>query len=596
MARARDEDFGEISLRVSEERFRETFENAAVGIAHVGLDGRWLWVNQTLCDIVGYSPDELLKKTFQEITHPGDLEADLASARRLLLGEISSYAREKRYVRKDGSAVWINLTVSLGGKKHEEPNYFIAVIEDISGRKLAEESLNAAQERLGLAQRASKSGVWDWNIAADTLFWTPENYELYGLDPGVVPSFDAWFRAIHPDDRERVAEQVHRVLEQRTCWDAEFRIIHPARGVRWLLGVGDLTCDLESHPVRMVGINIDITERKAAEEELQRREQEFQALVENSPDIITRFDLQSRHLYVNRSVERATGIPQQQFIGRTNGELGMPDDLCRIWDSTISQSIETRREVDFEFQFEGPGGRRHFHSRLCPEFGPDGHVVSVLGVCADITERKVLQAELLTIAEREQRRIGQDLHDDVGQELTGVGLMADALLEALEESGSPEVGLIAKIRARLLYIHGRVQALSRGLIPVEVDARGLMKALDDLSRRVTIVQGIECAFECLHPVPVEDNRVATHLYRITQEAIANAVKHSHAEHLRVTLHESEGILTLEIRDDGIGIPDEISRGSGMGLKIMQYRCGLIGGMLTVGRAGGAGTRVVCKIG
>src|SRR6202011_1557671 len=99
-------------------------------------------------------------------------------------------------------------------------------------------------------------------------------------------------------------------------------------------------------------------------------------------------------------------------------ELGMPENLCQIWDCTLSQTIQTRREVDFEFNFEGPGGTRHFHARLCPEFGSDGHIVSVLGVCADITDRKVLQAELLTIAEQEQRRIGQDLHDEVGQELT----------------------------------------------------------------------------------------------------------------------------------------------------------------------------------
>jgi PAS domain S-box-containing protein len=155
--RKRDEE----ELRESEERFRATFEQAAVGIAHTAPDGSWLRVNQRLCDIVGYTREELLQKTFQDITHPDDLDADLEQVRRLLTSEISTYSMEKRYIRKDGSVVWIGLTVSLVREPSGEPGYFIAVVEEITGRKRAEEELEtrthqqAAVTALGLRALAN---------------------------------------------------------------------------------------------------------------------------------------------------------------------------------------------------------------------------------------------------------------------------------------------------------------------------------------------------------------------------------------------------------------------------------------------------------
>src|SRR5215207_6015375 len=138
----------EQKLREREERFRATFEQAAVGIAHTALDGRWLRVNHKLCDILGYTCEELLQKTFQEITHPDDLEPTLGYRRQLLAAEIGSFSMEKRYVRKDGSIVWGNLTASLGREPSGEPGYVIHVIEDITDRKRTEEALQESSREI----------------------------------------------------------------------------------------------------------------------------------------------------------------------------------------------------------------------------------------------------------------------------------------------------------------------------------------------------------------------------------------------------------------------------------------------------------------
>lgn len=154
-------------LQDSEERFRATFEQAAVGIAQVAPDGRWLQVNRKLCDIVGYSREELLQRTFQDITYPEDLDTDLAFVRQMLTGEIQTYGMEKRYVRKDGSLIWIYLTVGLVWQSTGEPKYFISVVEDISARKQAEADKLRLEQLLVQAQKMEAIGQLTAGIAHD---------------------------------------------------------------------------------------------------------------------------------------------------------------------------------------------------------------------------------------------------------------------------------------------------------------------------------------------------------------------------------------------------------------------------------------------
>src|SRR5262249_8919419 len=189
--------------RDSEARFRAIFENAAVGIARVAPDGRWLEVNQRLCDIVGYDREELMTKTFADITHQDDLKQDLGALRRMLAGEVETYFREKRYYRKDGSVVWVNLTVSLVRKADGSPGYFVSVIEDISARKRAEEKLREREELLSLASLASGLGVFEWDVKADRAVWENERmYEIFGHThaDGALSKAQLIERYVLPDD------------------------------------------------------------------------------------------------------------------------------------------------------------------------------------------------------------------------------------------------------------------------------------------------------------------------------------------------------------------------------------------------------------
>jgi PAS domain S-box-containing protein len=228
-----------------------------------------------------------------------------------------------------------------------------------------------------------------------------------------------------------------------------------------------------------------------------------------------------------------------------------------------------------------------------------GEAVRFLGVAFDITrrkelEREALQREVLAMTAREQRQIGQELHDGVGQELTGLGLMAQSLSQRLPEAAA-EKRIALRLLAGLDSLHQKVRDLSRGLIPVHVESRGLSAALDDLAARTSAESGISVTAECLDSVELPDHATATELFYIAQEAVRNALRHARPRTIRLTLLTDPDGLRLRINDDGIGLPDGLEQNDGLGLRIMQHRAGLIGGVLQISPSQRGGTVVTCAL-
>jgi signal transduction histidine kinase len=209
------------------------------------------------------------------------------------------------------------------------------------------------------------------------------------------------------------------------------------------------------------------------------------------------------------------------------------------------------------------------------------------------SEREQLQQQLLEIGERERRRIGQDLHDGLGQHLTGIELMMQSLEENVRALSKPEGAQIGKITGHLRDAIRQSKALARGLSPVELQTNGLMSALEELAANVSALFRVNCTFRCASPVLVSDNAAATHLFRIAQEATTNAVKHGKARTIEIELACNGNRLTLSVLDDGKGFDPGEPRQNGMGLSTMNYRAQLIGGTLTVNPGKHGGTVVTC---
>jgi PAS domain S-box-containing protein len=277
-----------------------------------------------------------------------------------------------------------------------------------------------------------------------------------------------------------------------------------------------------------------------------------------------------------------------------------PDDLARVLEAR-AQALKSGSNHAIEYRIRradnGDVVWLAIFGRYC--YDEAGNGVRFVGVSFDITRRKELereavQREVLAITTREQRQIGQELHDGVGQELTGLGLMAQALVQGLPEA-SAERRVALRILDGFDSVQRQVRELSRGLIPVHVESRGLSAALDDLAARTTESSGIAVTAECPEWVELADHAIATQLFRIAQEAVNNAVRHARPRHVRLTLLTEPNGLELRIRDDGIGIQVGPDRGDGLGLRIMQYRAGQIGGILQIGPSYEGGTVVSCTL-
>lgn len=279
------------NLYESEERFRATFEQAAVGIAQVAPDGRWLRVNQRLCDIVGYSQAELLQSTFQDITYPEDLEADIECVDKMLAGEIENYSMEKRYICKNSSLVWINLTVSLvRDEDTQEAKYFVAVIQDISVRKQAEVSLKRTSaalqeitERYELAVQGSGDGLWDWDIRNNQAYISPRWKKILGYEDHELEGYpDVFVERLHPDDNQRVRQAIADHLQQLAPFEVECRLQNKTGEYIWIRSRGQAIWDEAGNPVRISGSISDITPLKKIEAALRQANAELITAKENA--------------------------------------------------------------------------------------------------------------------------------------------------------------------------------------------------------------------------------------------------------------------------------------------------------------------------
>ena len=327
------------ALEESEHRFRAAMEHAPIGMAIVGLDGRWMEANRALCRLTGYTEEELRAIDFQRITHPDDLHADLEHVGRLVRGEAASYEMEKRYVRKDGAAVWVLLTGSLVRGPDGQPLHFIAQVQDIAERRAAEDELRRAERALReseerFRQLAENIGAVFWLHEAATertLYVSPAFERIWGLpaddlyrDPGV------WARSLHPDDRA-----VDAALDAQQPYEHEYRIVRPDGSVRWIRDRGFPIRDPQGRVYRTAGIAEDVTERREAQEALVRREAHFRSLIENAQDLIMIVDEQCVMRYHSPSLERLLGFSHAELSGRNGLELVHPDDLPEVLETFV---------------------------------------------------------------------------------------------------------------------------------------------------------------------------------------------------------------------------------------------------------------------
>ena len=332
--------------------------------------------------------------------------------------------------------------------------------------------------------------------------------------------------------------------------------------------------------------------------ELREHEARISAILDTTVDGIITIDEHGSVESFNKAAESIFGYRADEVIGR-NVDMLMPPPYHDEHDSYIRNYLETGHRKIIGIGREVMGQRKDgstFPLDLAVSEVDFGHRRIFTGVVRDITERRRLEQEALRISDQERRRIGQDLHDNLGQMLTGIGLIAQNLARTMESRGQEEAKDLAEITDLIKEADQYARTLARGLIPVDLAVTGLVAALERLALNAERLFGIRCSFEQLGSVLIHDNIVATHLYRIAQEAVSNAVKHGKAKHVRMMLASGQGRLRLRVVDDGIGFPEDLDEHRpGMGVRIMQYRARVIGATLEIARGVEKGTIITCTL-
>jgi signal transduction histidine kinase len=241
--------------------------------------------------------------------------------------------------------------------------------------------------------------------------------------------------------------------------------------------------------------------------------------------------------------------------------------------------------------FNKPNGESCFIEFASTRLAPDLN----LSILRDVTERRNLEREIQEISEREQRRLGQDLHDGLGQSMTGIAFLAKVLQHKLEARGLEEARSAGSIAALIDQALAQTRRLSRGLCPVVLDANDIEAALEQLAENLRTLFAVACELECDPEIKIADNAVAVHLYRIAQEAATNAIKHGAAKTVFLSLTVKKSRLILKIKDDGAGFRSTGPKGKGMGLRVMRHRCRMIGATLTIRAPKEGGVTVICSL-
>jgi PAS domain S-box-containing protein len=389
------------ALADSEARFRATFENAAVGVALVGRNGSILRANNSFARMLGYSVEELRTRTFQELTHPDDLALNLSVLKKALVGETETYCIEKRYVRKDGGVLWASLSVGCVRKTDGCVDYFISVIEDITDRKHAEARLAERNAQLGLAGKAARVGSFVIDYATERIQTSPGFAAVHGLAEGTEEfTCEEWLGLVFPDDRARFEALRSRVFaERRRELNIEYRVVGADGERRWIESRGLVSYGSDGLPTRLVGVHIDITERKRAQDRLQESERKLRELLGALPAAIYMTDAEGHITYCNQGavdlwgLEPALGRDKWSDVGKFYHADGSPMALADCpTELALTQGRITRgQEAIIERK---DGIRIPIAPYPTPLRDETGAIVGVVNMTVDISERKRAERNL----------------------------------------------------------------------------------------------------------------------------------------------------------------------------------------------------------
>ena len=526
----------ETALKASEEKLRfqaQLLDSVRESVIATDLEGRVVYWGKGAEGLYGYAAEDVMNELITFIVEPPQEEEEIERMRQVR--ETGTWRGQYVQKRKGGTSFWSDTVISLVPDEEGHPCGMVGIDRDITEQKGAEQALRKA----------------------------------------------------HEDLEHRVVERTKQLVEANLSLEKE------------------------------------IVERRQAEKALRANEERFRLIAENVTDIVWTVEIvhiadassnlsaidpdellrQWRFTFISPSIQQIIGYSAEEAMSLHPKDLLSPAAFSILQDAFAEELMieatgngDPLRKRTLELEHITKDGERRW-CEIAAKFvrDEDNRIVGVEGITRDITTRKDLEKQLSESIAEQQQEIGQQLHDELGQQLLGLGLMAKGLQKALETRQLPEARTAGDLVAAMGHAQDCVRAVLKGIRPVEVDSGGLMAALADLAAGTEQLSGVPCKFECERAIPVEDNHTATQLYHIAQEAVRNAVRHGEASQITLGLAHADSHLRLWIRDNGKGIAGDPDHLTGMGLRIMRHRAGVVHAGLTIESAQDRGTSVVCTL-
>ncbi|MGD0541644.1 MAG: PAS domain S-box protein [Tepidisphaeraceae bacterium] len=541
-------------------------------------------------EITGYPPSILQERGWTGLIYPKDVPL-LANRPAALLAGLSD-VREYRLMTADGHLEWIRDYAQPMRTETDGRIFVFAAAQVITARKRLQEEMG----RLASIVESSEDAIMDVTLDGVIVSWNRAAEKIYGYSSDDVKGRTTTL--LVPTDRidemARILADVRRegsVLRMETV-----RLHKDGRAIPVALTVAPVR-DPAGQLAGASIISRDISLLKQAESALQESAAKTTAILSTMVDGVITIDERGSIDSINPAAEGLFGYSFSEVAGQ-NVKLLMPEPYYGEHDEYLRNYFRTGKAKIIGIGREVVGRRKDgsiFPMDLAVSEMFLGERRFFAGIVRDLTERKRMERQVLEISDREQRRIGQDLHDGLGQQLAGIGFLSKSLEQRLTKQKASESDDARQIANLVSEAIAQARGMAHGLHPVDMSATGLESALKELALTVQHTFRIECSFTCDQPVLLSDGAVATHLYRIAQEAVNNAIKHGKAEGVWIVLNRIGDTITVSVRDNGVGIPDTLPEKKGMGLQTMRYRAALIGATLSILKVRSGGTRVDCSV-
>ena len=529
------------------------------------------------------------EQEFYRRVHPEDRER-VSKALTDAIQNQKLYAAEFRVVRPDGTIRWVTARGKFYYAANGEPERMLGIGVDVTDRKQAEEARQQKETELKKTEHLAKVGAWQWDPETDTVTWSEELYRIVGLNPSLpAVSYKDHPKLYTAESWGRLRTAVEESLRTGTPYELDLEMIRPDGTTRWLVGRGEAQRDATGRVVQLHGTVHDITERKQAEDAMRESEERFRLVANTAPVLIWMAGTDKLSTYFNKPWLDFTGRPLSSELGNGWLESVHSEDLQRCME-TYTQAFDRQEDFRMEYRLRRHDGQYRWLLDIgVPRFNPDRSFAGYIGSCMDVTERKLAEAALSSVSlrliqaqEQERTRIARDLHDDINQRLALLAIELERLKMDIPDSSVEVLQRMDELRKQTSEIAADIQALSHELHSPRLEYLGITAAMRGFCHEFGKQLEVEIDFrthDLPSPVPPD---ISLCLFRVLQEALHNAAKHSGAARFAVQLLGTPREIHLSVSDSGVGFELETAmKGPGLGLVSMQERVRLVNGTISI---------------